>query len=263
MGISLKEVSHELFTSFSDVQYFDEPHKYYVGNNELLSVTTLLHQYVEPFDEEYWAETKGYQFGLTSNQIKRAWRFINRKGTFKGSIIHDYAENIFQNKIFKYPEEKIISEFGFDPIWKEYLTTKAHVDKFHSDVQGKLIPLKTEYVIYDKKSLISGMIDMLFYNVKTGEIQLWDYKTNKEFSFETNRRLLGILCYLTDSDIDIYSLQLELYKQIIERNTSIKLGQSYLLWFSHNNPTYNVIKTKDVSFYVNELFKEREFNLAA
>ena len=26
-------------------------------------------------------------------EIKRAWKFINKKGTMKGSAIHDYAEN--------------------------------------------------------------------------------------------------------------------------------------------------------------------------
>ena len=41
----------ELFTAFNDVTYFDEPHKYYVDDKELISVTTLIHRYQEDFDE--------------------------------------------------------------------------------------------------------------------------------------------------------------------------------------------------------------------
>ena len=43
------------------------------------------------------------------------------------------------------------------------------------------------------------------------------------------------LSTLTDSDLEMYSLQLEAYKYIIEKNTSIKLGKSFLIWVSHNN----------------------------
>lgn len=250
-------ITDELFTSFSDVKYYDEPHKYYVNNKELISVTTLLHEYVEPFQEDYWAGIKAIEFGLTPHQIKRVWHFINKKGTMKGSIVHDYAENLFLNKVFKYPKETILDEFGFDPITVEYLMTKKHVDLFYNDVKNKLIPIKTEYVVYDKKTHIGGMIDMLFYNVKSGKIELWDYKTNKNLSLSSTRRLLGDLSILEASDLNIYSLQLGLYKYIIENNTNIKLGQSYLISFSHNNPTYKIIKTNDVSQHISRIIFNR------
>jgi len=263
MKSAIENVSGELFTTFNDLVYYDEPHKYYINKSELISVTTLLHQYTEEFDEEYWSDIKAKEFGIPQHEIKRAWNFINKKGTMKGSAIHDYSENLFLNKIFKYPKELIINAFGFDPIWVEYEITKRHVDKFYKDCFGKLIPVKTELVVYDKESQISGMMDMLFYNIRMKEYQIYDWKTNKEFSRTSTRKLLGILGLLSDTDLDMYSLQLEFYKQIIERNTSIRLGQSYLVWFSHNNPSYEVIKTKNMSYYVSEIINERIKTLAA
>jgi len=254
----------ELFTAFNDVQYFDEPHKYYLDGKELVSVTTLIHEYVEPFDEEYWSEFKGREFNIHPRIIQRAWKFINNKGTMKGSAIHDYAENLFLNKTFEYPKETIFNHFGFDPVRKEYQITKNHVDKFYADVQNKLIPVKTELILYDREALIGGMLDMLFWNVRAQEFQIWDWKTNKAFTHENKQRsLMGKLGLLEESDIEIYSLQLEMYKQIIERNTNIKLGQSYIVWFCHRNENYEIIKPKDRKYYANLLIQDRIAELAA
>lgn len=247
----------ELFTKFNDLKYFDEPHKYYLGDDELISVTTLIHQYQEEFDEDYWSKYKANEFGLTQKEILRAWRFINKKGTMKGSIIHDYGENLLLNKIFKYPKNDIIEEFGFDPILEEYEITKKHVNKFCADSKGKLIPVKTELVMYDKESMVAGMADLIFYNVKMKEFQIWDHKTNKAFSKSSERKLKGCLYMLDDCDLEIYSLQLGLYKAILERNTSIKFGKSYLIWYSHNNPTYEIIEAKNREFYINQILSER------
>ena len=256
--MELQLVPAKLFTAFNDITFFDVPHEYFLDGKKLISVTTLIHQYQEEFQGEFWADIKGRQHDLTPNQVKRAWRFINKKGTIKGSAIHDYAENLFQNKEFEYPLQTIMNEFGFDPVINEYETTKKHVDKFYNDVHGKLIPIRTEFVVYDRESLIGGMLDMLFYNVKAGEFQIWDYKTNKNLSLKCKERhLLNELCFLEDCDLELYSLQLSLYKYIIEKNTGMKLGKSYLIWFSHNNPTYKIIESKDRSYYVELMIKNR------
>jgi hypothetical protein len=257
-------IPHELFTAFNDVTYFDEPHKYYVDKKQLISVTTLIHRYQEEFDEEYWSAVKASHYGMSQSEVKRLWRFINKKGTMKGSAIHDYAENKFENKIFTYPKQQILDEFGFDPIKIEYDMTKKHVDRFYDDVYGKLIPIKTELVLFDKETLIGGMLDILFWNVKAQEFQIWDWKTNKAFTMsEADRYLSEELYVLQDCDLEIYSLQLEMYKQIIQRNTGIKLGKSYVVWFSHNNDTYKIIETKNREYYANVIFSHRMTELAA
>jgi hypothetical protein len=258
------QIPNKLFTAFNDVTFFDVPHEYYLDGKKLISVTTLIHQYQEEFQEDFWADIKGRQHDLTPNQVKRAWQFINKKGTIKGSAIHDYAENLFQNKEFEYPLQTILNQFGFDPVLPEYMISKQHVDKFYNDVRGKLIPIRTEFVVYDRESLIGGMLDMLFYNVKAREFQIWDWKTNKKFDREEkSRHLLNELCMIEDCDLELYSLQLELYKYIIEKNTGIKLGKSYIVWFSHNNPTYEVIETKNRKYDIGVIVANRIQELAA
>jgi hypothetical protein len=258
------EIPNKLFTSFNDVTFHDEPHKYYVDGKELVSVTTIIHRYQEDFQEDYWSNYKAEEYSLNQREVLRAWKFINKKGTIKGSAIHDYSENLFQNKIFPYPKQLILDEFGFDPVWEEYLITKKHVDNFYNDVKGKLIPIRTEMVVYDKESLIGGMLDILFYNVKAKQFQIWDYKSNKKFDKEMkSRHFHDELFMLEDSDLEIYSLQLAMYKLIIEKNTGIKLGKSYVVWFSHNNDNYKIIETRDRAYYANIIMNKRILELAA
>jgi hypothetical protein len=257
-------IPNELFTTFNDITFYDEPHKYFLNSKELISVTTLIHKYQEEFQEDYWSNYKSEQFHISQKEILRAWNFINKKGIIKGSAIHDYAQNLFENKKFEYPRDIIVNEFGFDPVINEYNITKKHVDKFYNDVHGKLIPIRTEMIVYDKESLIGGMLDILFYNIKAKEFQIWDNKTNKDFTFEMkSRHLLNELYVLEDCDLELYSLQLGLYKYIIEKNISIKLGKSYIIWFSHNNSTYQIIEAKDRSYYVDIIVKNRINELQA
>ena len=252
-------IPSELFTSFQGLTYYDEPHKYFVGNQQYTSVTTLIHQYQEEFDEKYWGEYKANEMGMNYDDVITAWNFLNLKGTTKGSIIHDYAENKLWNKVFKYPKKEILEKFGFDPIWDEYEVTRKLVDKFINDSKGKLIPIRTEMVMYDEESLIAGMADIIFYNVRAKEFQIWDHKTNKELTLvsEKGRKLKGALYLLDNCDLEIYSLQLGLYKYILEKNTGVKFGKSYLIWYSHNNDNYKIIETKNRSYYINLIIKER------
>lgn len=256
-------VSTELLTRFNDLTYYDVPHKYLLKGKDLLSVTTMLGKYHEPFEEEYWSDYKAKEYNLTQDEVKRAWRFINKKGTMKGSIIHDYGENLLLNKIFDYPKTEILAEFGFDPIKVEYDITKNHVDKFCADTKNKLIPVTTEIVMYDEESLVAGMADLIFWNVKAQEFQIWDWKTNKKFAKSEDRKLTDTLYMLDDCEWEVYSLQLEAYKYILERNTGFKFGKSYLVWVSHNNPTYEIIEAKNRRFYIEQLFNERIQSLAA
>lgn len=252
----------KLFTAFNKVTYYDEPHKYFIGNKELISVTKLIGKYKEDFDEEFWSVKKEYDFNVDQEEIKHGWKFINRVGTLKGSLIHDYAENLLNNKVFPYPQEKIETLFGYDPIKEQYFKTKNHVDNFYKENIKNLIPIKTELVVCDEEYGIGGMVDILFYNRKEKEYQIWDHKTNKEFSLESKTNLLFPINNLTESDIDVYSLQLELYKHIIEKNTGIKLGQSHLIWYSHLEPNYKIFKTKNVKKEIKTILVRKKIEVA-
>lgn len=253
----------ELFYKFNDIKYHDEPHKYYIGDKQLTSVTTLIHKYEEEFDADKWSEIKGERYNVSSDDIKFAWKFINERATIKGSAIHDYTENLFLNKVFPYPKDLILKRFGNDPVWDEFLNTKKHVDNFYKVAKNRLIPIKTELVCFDEEYLIAGMVDMLFYNLKSKMFEIWDWKTNSsDNAFNEAENTISNLKYplftLQNTAIDIYSLQLSIYKYILEKNTNIKLGDSHIVWFSHKNENFEVKKCHNYTYLVEDLLKHHK-----
>jgi hypothetical protein len=54
--------------------------------------------------------------------------------------------------------------------------------------------------------------------------------------------MINGLSSLHESEFNVYSLQTTVYKRIIERNTNLRLGDSYVVWLNENNDNYKVIK---------------------
>jgi len=252
-----------VFDVFNDITYFDEPHKYYDDEGiPYISTTTLIHEYLPEFDGELHSENYAIKHNLTQNQVKYAWEFLNYYGTRKGSAAHDYAENLLINKVFNpYDVNQIIGDYGYDIISGGFKRSKKIIDKFYSDIKGKLIPVRTELVVFDRDFGIAGMLDLLVFNVKTGKLEIWDYKTNKNITTRNDfgRTLSGCLSHIDDCDLEIYSLQLSIYKKIIEKNTGLELGDSYLVWVNESNDSYKVIKTNnrqlEVKLMINDIKK--------
>lgn len=66
--------------------YFKEDgHKYTdTSGSEYLSVTTLIGNYVEPFNEKYWAHRKAKEQGRSEKSIKAEWNRIKNEACSRG-----------------------------------------------------------------------------------------------------------------------------------------------------------------------------------
>lgn len=251
---------------FNNIVYYDEPHKYYIDGERMISTTTLLHKYKPEFNTDAIAPRSGQKWEgeykgtvpFDKEFVKETWNWLNLHAVTEGSILHDYIENRFNNKVFPYPKQRVIDIFGYDAISETYPILQSYADKFHADVQGKLIPIRAELVVGDKELGLCGMVDMLFYNVKAGEYQIWDWKTNTKLNKNSKygNMLEGVLSHLPDCELAIYSLQLSTYRYLIEKNTNIKLGDSYIVWFNEENPSYEVIKCGDLRDDIVEVLKD-------
>ena len=70
-------------------------------------------------------------------------------------------------------------------------------------------------------------------------------KINEKNSY--GERFKSPINHLDVCEINTYSLQLGLYKHIIEKNTNLKLGNSYLIWINEKNTNYKIYKCKDMN----------------
>ena len=230
---------------FQAVEFLPEDHLYSINGKTALSVTSILKQYVKPFERDYWANIKARQLGVSPEEILSKWEFSTKCSTIKGTLIHQYIHNEFSSSGFIYPENVIMESFGYDPIQTPFNQIVTIVNQFLLDITNKMFSVASEYIVGDYEYLIGGTVDQIFYNKKSNKLEIWDWKTNKEIKFESRYFHLAPLDHIPYTEYDHYSLQLSLYKLIVEKNTGIELGTSYIAWFNENLPKYSIYAAKD------------------
>lgn len=233
---------------FNDVKYFDGPHKYFVNNVEYTSATTFIGKFKPKFETQKLAEQYAGKRGLNVKDVIADWDLKRDTSTVKGTMVHNMAENWWNNKSFPYDDSLVIKTFGIDIIKEKYEKCETIFHRFYLDASENLIPVKMELVVCDHDYKIAGMVDCLFYNKKSEMLEIWDYKTNKEIKTKNDygEKFKKPISHLDVCEINTYSLQLSLYKHIIEKNTNLKIGNCYLLWINEKNTTYKVYQCKDM-----------------
>lgn len=242
---------------FDHIKYFDEPHHYYIDGQLITSATTFIGKFKNKFDSDAQAERYANKHGLIKEEVLAEWDHKRDYSTIKGSAVHDYAENHWNNKVFPYDSEPALKRFGEDIVKPAYDKCVKLFDKFYQDSRVNLVPLKSEFVVGDKELGICGMIDQLFWNKKSNQIQIWDWKTNKAINMKSDygNKFKAPISHLDECEFNTYSLQTSLYKYIIEKNTNLKIGDLYFVWFFEGNDNYQVFKCKDMRNEIRDMIK--------
>lgn len=200
-----------------NIAFVEETHKYFDVTNPdavFTSVTTMIHEYTQPFDKEFWSAYKALEkllakdvwniekksllntkkfdkvllelhdinendFNKVQQTILDEWDEENRKSCERGTKIHADLENSFYNK----KKDIDISKFE---IGGKFVCDKGRTEL---DLENGIYP---EYLISqvseDGKLRIAGQIDLL---VKKGnKIIIADWKTNRKIetkSFFNNK----------------------------------------------------------------------------
>lgn len=235
-------------SKFNHIKYYDGPHKYFIGDRELISATKFIGRFKPEFQTQVIAEQYAKKRGLNVDDVIAQWDLKRDVSTVKGSALHNYAENWWNNKEFPYDPTIAIKEFGHDIIRESYEKCEKIFRNFYEDSRINLIPVKMELVVGDEDYGIGGMVDCLFFNKKSNKLEIWDYKTNKEISTKNDygKTFNEPISHLDVCEINTYSLQLSLYKHIIQKNTNLEIGECYLIWINEKNSNYKVFKCKDM-----------------
>lgn len=221
---------------------------------------------------------------ISADDLRAIWALKNIISTEKGTAVHKYLESGMANKFEYYPVDRIKSvftdshledlfpmkplaevygnitmgelcerefvrnEFGNNipaMIKRNYDKIIGHVGNFRKAIAGKMYPVKSEVVIGSPKYLVCGMVDQIFYNVKSGNFEIWDWKTNTDFETESRFYLAEPLAYIQKTNLDEYSLQLACYKIMFQEMTGIPIGDCYLCWFSEKSDNFKPFKCKE------------------
>lgn len=264
----------ELNKVFRNIKYEDTRHAYINAQtgNQYTSVTQFLSKLKEPFDSNFWSKKKAKERNITQEEILEEWKYLKELGNSRGSYLHAILEKLNQRDITELEIKKYCTDLIADLIqsesnWEWDLDTPItnsfqELNKLANlfiEQNEYLIPILQEFVIGDDDLNIAGRFDCLYFNEETNEYQIWDYKTDKKLEYFSKYKKKIKLFNVDDCEYEKYSLQLSLYKYIIEKNTPFKLGDSYIVYFKHSVSEYEIIKAKDYSELLNQVFNEHNW----
>lgn len=229
---------------YDDLVFDDALHKYTIKNKivELTSVTTIIDKYKNKFDSLKHAKNTSEEYNIPLNDVLANWDYKSKLGADKGTISHCYMESKLSNKTVEIP--KVIPES-----YEEFMKLKPAMDNFLKKYKNVLKPVSSEFRIYDEEYKIAGTIDQIFYDEKTNKYYIFDWKTNKEIKTTGYCKLKDDLGHLDECEYILYSLQLGLYKHILEKHGA-EINSCFICWFGKDGK-YKVIETLELKEEIN------------
>ena len=213
----------------SHISFEEGPHIYTIdGDSDYMSVTSWNHSHFPKFDSDSvitkmmasprWP--KSPYFGMTREEIKMKWKNDGIVASEAGTKMH-YNIECFYN------EMKVEDDGSSE--WKYF-------KEFEDAIGSKLVPYRTEWMVWDKELRLAGSVDMTFEN-PDGTLQIYDWKRSKAIKKENKwaSALVDCISHLPDSNFWHYSLQLNTYKWILEKNYGKKVSNMFLVGLHPNN----------------------------
>jgi ATP-dependent exoDNAse (exonuclease V) beta subunit len=204
---------------------FDEPsHTYTCGGVIFKSVTQTIEHYFSKFEPDKvianmmrsknWASSKYY--GMTPSEIKKSWEENRDRGTRMHAQIENHILSCSS------PTGEIDKERLLDVDCQgEFERELGHFREFvrSAPLEEYCLP---EFRIFSAKRKIAGTIDLLTFDSE-GNCRIYDWKRVDALRF-TNpyQKGRGICEDMDDCNFSHYSLQLNLYRKLLEENYSFQ-----------------------------------------
>lgn len=241
------------------ITFEEGPHIYTVCGERgtYTSVTTWNHRHFDHFDADgiisnilrsrRMSDPTYKYYGMSAKQIKDSWDKNRDSAASAGTNMHYDIECYFNRA----PNENTSLEY-------EYFM------RFVRDFP-ELKPYRTEWMVYYEEYKISGSIDMIFEN-PDGTLQIYDWKRCKEIEYDSNFGKYAktpCIAHLPDTNFWHYSLQLNMYKVILEHKYGKKITGMYLICLHPDSAfkTYDRIEVPVLESEMANLLKVRQQEL--
>ena len=248
------EEIREKLKVFDNVSFNEDKHEYTLdGMKARISMTSLIGRYKQAFNQQVQAKLYAKKNNLNYIDVIKEWKFKGTRSTKKGTAIHKYLEEKFNNRDIYKPNFKSLLEHNITECHWNILTNQA--DSLYDTINRHLIVIGSEIKIFDKETGIGGAIDLLVYHPKLDQLFIIDYKSNSKIEKDNtyNKFMKKPVSHLPDINYIHYSLQTNGYQYILEKVAGLKLRNTHFLaHLNEDNDTFTLIPTLDVT---------REFNL--
>ena len=258
-----------------NIKFYEQGHKYEVltdKKSKYTSVTTWIHQLFPKFDADKiiqgmmnsanWQPGHKY-WGMTAEEIKKSWSSNGDAVASAGTNMHYNIECFMNNPDLKpgYTHSHLLNYYNNlpnDSKKRFHYDEWQHFLRFIGDLED-LKPYRTEWLVYDEDVKLSGSIDMVYEN-SDGTLSIYDWKRSKEITGANNFSKFALepcIKHIPDTNFWHYSLQLNIYKTILERKYNKVVKELFLVRLHPNHTTYELIPVPELNKEMDELFKMR------
>jgi ATP-dependent exoDNAse (exonuclease V) beta subunit len=203
----------------------------------MVSVTQFISRFSPKFDSDYWAQKKADEAGVTKDDILAEWEEKAKYACDLGTDVHEWIEDFYNGEKPPIPTEE------------ERKSRIAKFARIHNARLKDLRPIKQELRIFSTRWKLAGTIDAIFHHPGKGLNLIGDWKTNKKFNddsaFTFGNKLLYPFEDLADNHLNKYSIQISLYRLMLQEEVGYKTQGGFLC---HIGPVTEgeIYKTKDL-----------------
>jgi hypothetical protein len=241
---------------------FDEPtHTYTIdGSKEgWVSCTGFIHGFFEEFDADAviakmmrskkWPESKYY--GKTAAEIKAEWDKNRDEAAEAGTRMHLDIEHYYNaDPVGNLAADDWVPNPG--PEWDYF---QAYERKWR--VPKGFEAFRTEWLVFKEDIKLAGSIDMV-YAKPDGTLAIYDWKRAKEMKYENAwQQGKSPLNHLPDTNYWHYSIQLNIYRTILEELYGATVSELALVVLHPNNRSFQIIKVHRMEEEVEAMFAVR------
>ena len=130
---------------------------------------------------------------------------------------------------------------------------------FWNDHGADLEPYRAEWSVYSEEHMLCGQIDMLFRRKSDGKFLIYDWKRSKEIKTSNPwGKGFAPLNHLDDCNYWHYTLQLNVYRWILENLYDMEIADMYLIICHPDNKNYKRMRLNRLDYEVEEMLNCRK-----
>ena len=260
------------------IQFEEETHTYTIdGTKEgWTSCTGFLHNFFGHFDADAviakmmaspkWITSQYY--GMTAEGIKKKWSDKGKASSEAGTRMHLDIERCY-NAMPAAPACTYTLEDGLRGLAiDEWGPADGLEWNYFCDYQQTYVeprgwkPFRTEWLVFDPEHKVAGSIDMIYLK-PDGTLAIYDWKRIEELKTENRFQSgLGPVEHLPDTNYWHYSLQLNVYRYIIQKHYGFVVSELALVVLHPANESWRVAKLNFMDDEVTDMMAARARALA-
>lgn len=250
------------------IQFEEETHTYTIdgARKGWTSCTGFLHNFFGHFDADAviakmmkspkWYESK--YFGMTATAIKKQWNDKGKAASEAGTRMHLDIEHFYNAMPHALVHESVRTaaaretcawsmEDGMAGMTVDKWTPAEGTEwEYFLDYQRRhgstFIPWRTEWLVFDEEHKVAGSIDMV-YMKPDGTLAIYDWKRTEGLKTENKFQSgFGPVNHLPDTNYWHYSLQLNVYRYILQKYYGYVVSELALVVLHPENSSWQVAR---------------------